>query len=490
MATLKRDDANGAVLRVSLVYLLTGFATFLTMGLLGLLMRLQQAGWLTLSVDWFYRIMTIHGAGMVTALLLATMGGMTAVLSQSVRLSARWLWIAYLIYFPSLGFVLLAVLVGRFAGGWTALDPLPYHGLTWSVWAGVTMYVAFFCVAAGFLVYCLHLFLALRASFGGVGRALGWPYLFSRGSSDPSIRVPQPSELAGMTVSIVGIATALAGAAVLIPLFASAAGLIGPVNALYAKNFQMFFGHALANLSIYLAVGLVYALLPLFTNRAWTTSRLIVLAWNLVIVLVVLPTSHHLYQDFAQPFALQILGQVASYAIVPPVLLITILGGLALIYRSGLRWAAPSILIALGLWGWVFGGMAAVLDSTIAINQVTHNTMWVPAHFHTYYLLGVASFTWAYLFYLIGDLSKLRAKSFSKIAAWLYGLGAVGFVLMFYFAGGHSIPRRFATYLPDWNIYAQIAVPFVVLLAFSLLWLSAEMVRGLKRAWRATMAES
>jgi cytochrome c oxidase subunit 1 len=208
-----------------------------------------------------------------------------------------------------------------------------------------------------------------------------------------------------------------------------------------------------------------------------------------VILLVILPISHHLYEDFAQPLAMQILGQVASYAIVPVVLLVTILGGLAHVYRSGLRWTAPSILIVLGLWGWVFGGMGAVLDSTIAINQVTHNTMWVPAHFHTYYLLGVVTFVLSYLFYLIGDLSGLRQTRLSKTAAWLFGVGAVGFVLMFYFAGGHSIPRRYATRLPDGRIYPQVAVPFVVLLALSLLWLSVEMLRGLKRAWRQTRAE-
>jgi hypothetical protein len=34
-----------AALRVALVYMLTGFIIFLSMGLLGLLMRLDHAGW-------------------------------------------------------------------------------------------------------------------------------------------------------------------------------------------------------------------------------------------------------------------------------------------------------------------------------------------------------------------------------------------------------------------------------------------------------------
>ncbi|MCC6315322.1 MAG: cbb3-type cytochrome c oxidase subunit I [Thermomicrobiales bacterium] len=488
-ASPRYHGISGEVLHIAMVYLITGFVTFLAMGLLGLTMRLHHAGWLTLSPDWFYRIMTIHGAGMVAALLLAAMGGMIAVLNQTVRLSARWLLVAFQIYFMSLAFVLIAVLAGGFAGAWTALDPLPFHGLTWSVWAGVVMFVGFFCIAIGFLIYSLHLFFALRAKFGGVGNALGWPVLFGRKKSGAE-GTPRPPELAAMVVAIVGILTGLSGIAVLVPLFADAAGVIAPINALYAKNFQMFFGHALANLSIYLGVGLVYATLPLLTNRPWASSRLVILAWNLVIILVIIPWSHHLYMDLAQPTPIQILGQVASYAIAPPLILVTILGVMTIVFRSGLRWTAPAILFVLGIWGWVFGGMGAVLDSTIAINNVTHNTMWVPAHFHTYYLLGVASFIWGYLFYLISDLGRLKADRFSAWAAWLYGVGAVGFVMMFYLAGAHSIPRRFDIRLPEWHIYAEIAVPFVVLLGLSILWLTIVMARGLKRAWRQTAAES
>lgn len=208
------------------------------------------------------------------------------------------------------------------------------------------------------------------------------------------------------------------------------------------------------------------------------------IAWNLTILLVITSTSHHLYQDFAQPLPLEILGQVASWAVVPEVLPITIVGNLSLIYRSGMRWTVPSIMIMIGFWGWVFGGLAATMDASIAANNLTHNTLWAPAHFHTYYLLGVTTFVWAYLYHQIDDLSGIHPWASPKIAAWLYGLGEVGFVLMFFFGGGDSVPRRYAAYLPSWRIYAEIAIPFVALIALSLLWLIADMARGVRRAWR------
>jgi len=287
-------------------------------------------------------------------------------------------------------------------------------------------------------------------------------------------------------VTVAGIVAVLAGVAYLVPVFAEAAGVVASVNALYAKNAVYLFGHTVANLCIYYAAGLVYATLPLFTGRAWTTNRLIVLAWNLLIVLVLFPYFHHLYEDFAQPTPLQYVGQIASYAVAFPAFLVTILSGLTLLYGSGIRWSVPAILVALGLWGWVFGGMGAVLDSTVAVNQVMHNTLWVPAHFHTYFLLGAAAFAWAYVYYLLGELGGGRETRMSRVAAWLYGVGGAGFVLMFFLSGANSVPRRYAVHLPAWQIYDRVSVVFVLVLTLGLAYLTVEIVSRLRPAWRRT----
>lgn len=479
-------DENRAVLRVALVYMLTGFVLFCAMGLLGLVMRLDHAGWWVISPDWFYRIMTMHGAGMVAALLMAAIGGMIAALNRTVDLSVRWLWTAYVVYSLSVPFLLYAVLIGGFAGGWTALDPLPYHGLTWSKSAGVLMYLTFLSVGVGFAIYCLHVFLQLRRKAGGIGNALGWRILFSGDSSSKERYEPTVTELAGISTAIIGLFTAIGGLMVLIPLFAEAAGLIDHIDPLYSKNFIMLFGHSIANVTIYVAVGLIYGLLPVYTKRGGHSTKLVVLAWNLTIILVLTPPPHHLYQDFSQPLGLAILGQLASWSIAPEVLLITILGSLSYIYRSGMRWAVPTVLIAIGFWGWVFGGIGGTIDAGIPANHLMHNTLWVPAHFHTYYLLGVTTFVWAYLFYLIGELSGVSERSHTKIAAWLYGIAGAGFLMMFFLSGADSVPRRYAVHLPEWHLMARIAVPFVLLTIVSLLWILSDMVRGIGRAWRST----
>jgi len=196
--------------------------------------------------------------------------------------------------------------------------------------------------------------------------------------------------------------------------------------------------------------------------------------------------SHHLYADFAQPVGLQLLAEIASYAVALPSFIVTIIGALTLIYRSGIRWTAAPMLLALGIWGWVFGGLGAVLDATIPANQVLHNTMWVPAHFHTYYLLGAVAFAWGYLFYMVRELSDRRAARATSIAVWLYGIGGAGFIIMFFVAGANSVPRRYAVHLVQWQMYARVAIPFVVVLALGLAWLSWDLATRFMAAWRGT----
>ena len=485
-ATNTLNGNNGGMLRVSLVYMVVGFVVFLLMGLLGLLMRLNHAGLLILSPDWFYRIMTLHGSGMVAAGLLASMGGFAAVLSKSLTLSSRILWTAFFIYFLGAGFVIISTIIGGFGAGWTVLHPLPYHsGGFWGLWAAIAMYLGYLFVAVGFLLYCLNLLYAVVVKYGGLGKALAWEYLFSGGRKGGD-NLPRPVELVAAVVAIDGAITVVAGAILLIPLFANAAGLVEVVDALFAKNFLFLFGHTLVNLNIYLAAGLVYAILPVYTGREWKTAWPVALALNLVIILVLLPYFHHLYQDFSQSMFLHVLGVIGSYGVAIPVFVVTIIGGLALVYRSGMRWAGPSILMALGLWGWTFGGMGALLDSTITVNQVMHNTQWVVGHFHTYYLMGSVAFTLAYMYHLITELSNRNESGISRMAAWLYGLGSAGFLLMFFLSGANSVPRRYATYLPEWSTYPTVAVVFVLILSVGLLILTLEMLGRLKGAWQGT----
>ncbi|HNG56968.1 MAG TPA: hypothetical protein PLX70_05950, partial [Solirubrobacterales bacterium] len=71
-------------------------ALFALMALVGLVMRLIQAETIDITSVWFYRLMTLHAAGMLAGALLSMMGGLWFVVRAVVpelnfgRVIASW----------------------------------------------------------------------------------------------------------------------------------------------------------------------------------------------------------------------------------------------------------------------------------------------------------------------------------------------------------------------------------------------------------------
>ncbi|MGH8117474.1 MAG: cbb3-type cytochrome c oxidase subunit I, partial [Rhodanobacteraceae bacterium] len=54
------------------LYVITAMVLFVLMMLIGLSMRMSQATWLALPPDLFYRLLSMHGAGMIGTAVMAT----------------------------------------------------------------------------------------------------------------------------------------------------------------------------------------------------------------------------------------------------------------------------------------------------------------------------------------------------------------------------------------------------------------------------------
>jgi cytochrome c oxidase subunit 1 len=148
-----------------------------------------------------------------------------------------------------------------------------------------------------------------------------------------------------------------------------------------------------------------------------------------------------------------IIGQVVSWLSGLPVLFVTVFGTLTNVYRSGIKWDTAAGLVFLGVAGWAIGGVPAVVDATIAVNSIMHNTMWVPGHFHIYLLLGVMAMLLGFMTYNVKPRSPLGV---APIGFWLYLVGGWVFVLSFLAAGSASVPRRFAVHMDAWLPYDRI----------------------------------
>ncbi|MCC7016889.1 MAG: cbb3-type cytochrome c oxidase subunit I [Rhodospirillales bacterium] len=434
------------------LYLATTGLVLLLMMLAGLVMRLAQARWLALDPALFYQLMTVHGTGMVGIAALGGAAVMWNFLSAHVRLGAWAMGANFALFLIGVVAILAADLLGGFAGAWTFLYPLPaVSGSVWPTWAAALHLGGLLIIGVGFLIWCLEIGRGIIAAYGGLGRGLGWHVLFGNAAEN----VPPPTVVAAAMVTIVTTLSLIAGAAI---LTMSLVNLFFPaieIDPLLAKNMIYFFGHVFINATIYMAVTVVYELLPRITGRPWKTTKIFLAAWTLSTTMVLIIYPHHLLMDFAMPTWALMVGQVFSYINSFPVLIVTGLGALAILHRSGIRWDLVSTLLLISMFGWMAGVIPAVIDATIAANSVMHNTMWVPGHFHFSLLLGLLPMVFAFMIHLARDEDvKPRGGDLTAILYLLFGLG---FVAMFLASGWASVPRRWAEHLPEWLVWDQIA---------------------------------
>lgn len=453
--------ATGTVPRVNplvVAYIAVAGIVLLLMMLLGLALRLAQAEWLPMSPDFFYAAMTAHGVGMVGIAGLAGAGIMWHFLSRYVRLTQGILVANLVLFLAGVAMILAAIFLGGFGGGWTFLYPLPASsGGAWEPQAAALYLAGLLVVGIGFLLFYLDAGRAVIAAYGGLGAALGWPVLLGSRQA----RLPEPAVVAGTMVIIVDTLGLVSGGAVLAISLINLAAPSVAIDPLLAKNMIYFFGHVFINATIYMTVIAVYEILPGYTGREWKASKPFLWAWTASTVMVLIAYPHHLLMDFVMPEWALILGQVVSYANGLPVLAVTAYGALTIVHRSGLRWDAASSLLFLSMFGWAAGVLPAIIDSTIMVNLVMHNTLWVPGHFHFYLLLGMSAMVFGFMYHL-GRGPAGATNALDRIAVWLFALGGAGFALVFLYSGKEGVPRRWAAHLPEWVGYDRIGSLFAL----------------------------
>ena len=473
--------------RLAVTWGITFLILFPLLAILGLIMRLGQGELIKLSLTNFYAFMTLHGLGM--AGLLFSMAFAAIWYLISTRFAMLNITIGYLVFFTiliGLTGLTIGTLIGKFGPGWYMLYPLPVKDPTWVSWSIETSIISIIILSIGWLTGILHVLFSLSKEYRGFRNLLGWQYLGKK--SDPKKELP-PIVLITTISLIPGIIGFIVGIALMAMYLLQSFKSVLSFDPLLLKNMTFFFIHTLVNITLYLSVGLVYALLPEFTARVWKTNKVQVYAWNATFFLILFAYFHHLYMDFAQPLAMQYAGQIASYLSAIPATAITMFGVIIQLYHSKIKWGIIPLMFLLGMAGWAIGGFAALVDSTIAVNKVLHNTLWVPAHFHTYTLMGIVLFILGFLFYLFPAKNNQQKDKAANIGFWIFVTGSYGFLLMFYLGGLSSIPRSYARYtgmgIESMHVRAvdlsQVSVAFIILLFIGLFIMYFSLLAKLRR---------
>ncbi|WP_442593600.1 cbb3-type cytochrome c oxidase subunit I [Neobacillus sp. D3-1R] len=445
-------------------HLITTAIVILLMMVFGVLMLLNQGEMLELSPELFYKIMTAHGTGMVGIAALGGLSIMWYFLSKYLPLNPKVLILNFIMFLLGVALILLGIFAFNFSDGWTFLYPLPSKSAEFNGSIGALFFLfGLLLLGSGFLIIYGYVAYHITRIYGGLHKALGWDYILGKKTG-----YGPPSAIVASTMVVICNSTAiLAGATVIV---FSILNILNPaisIDPLLAKHLTYAFGHIFANATIYMAVIAVYEGLSAATNRPWKSNKAFLIAWNFSTLFTLMIYTHHLLMDFAVPKWMLIIGQVFSYANGLPVMVVTAYGALMIVYRSGIKWSFWSLLFFLSMFGWLAGAIPAIIDATIVINHIMHNTKWVPGHFHMYMGMGVITMIFGFMSYFNNQEGKVKENGWDLFSIVLYFIFFLGLTGSFLYAGSISVPRRWAEHLPQWVASDQVGAVCGILIIFA-----------------------
>lgn len=439
--------------KITSIWIIAVFVLFLVSIVLGILMRLNQGEIIDQSPVTFYSNLTTHGLTMIGIWFVAGMAAINYLLQRYVKTSFTANIIALVLTVIGILMLWTSTFIGEFHAAWTFLYPMPFK-VMWAAWATPLFLASIAVLGVGWLIWSLSLMAQILKKYS-ISQAFAWQHL----KKNPTVETP-PFILISM-ISLTGVIASLLAAVVLLALFFAEYFSNGSFvnDALLMKNLTYFFGHTIANEMLYLGLAVIYELFPEVSGRPkWKTTWYVALAWNFTLVFILTAFFHHLYMDFVQPKGLQIVGQLASYLASLPAAGVTIFSVFIAVYRTKIKWSLTNLLFFMGIAGWVIGGLGAVIDATISNNVVLHNTLWVPAHFHTYNAMGNVLFSIAFFYWFSTQtVQNIKIEKYTKLVLAILLIGGIGFLMAFYIAGADSIPRRFSTYPEELSMGATWA---------------------------------
>lgn len=435
-------NAVAAVLALALA---GGFAFFLGFT------RVPSIGIFSKNPDAFGRVLTGHG---VSALILWPIFFEVAALifTSSILLGARvWSkkagWLAFGLMVVGAVLLELSILDGQANVAFTAYVPLV---------ASTYFYLGYIVFAAGALIAVVNFALTLaQARADGVLK--GSLPLITYGAA---------------TAAILATVAVASGLVALVPTLLWSVGVFPSVDPIFYRTWFWGLGHTLQYVNVTAMIVAWYALAALTFKASPINEKYARIAFTLYIFFTVPVLGHHFLVDPSLSPAVKIFGAtLMGFGLGIPSLMhgLAILGAVEIAGRrmgavglfgwfKKIPWKEPgmaALMVSMALFA--IGGWSGTVGTTVQLNMLTHNNMWVPAHLHAVVVAGTTLSFMGLSYYLVPLMARrqLFSQWMAKVQPYLYGLGLFIMIATMNWAGFLGVPRRtpditYAGAAPDW----------------------------------------
>ncbi|WP_458206735.1 cytochrome c oxidase subunit I [Haladaptatus sp. NG-SE-30] len=226
-----------------------------------------------------------------------------------------------------------------------------------------------------------------------------------------------------------------------------------------------FFGHPEVYILVLPPMGLVSLILPRFSGRKLFGFKFVVYSTLAIGVLSFGVWAHHMFATGIDP-RLRASFMAVSLAIAIPSA-VKVFNWITTMWNGRLRLTAPMLFCIGFVQNFIIGGVTGVFVASIPVDLVLHDTYYVVGHFHFIVMgaIAVAGFAGIYYWFPIFT-GRMYQKSLAHWHFWLTMIGSNVTFFAMLFLGYGGMPRRYATYLPQFATWHQVATAGAFIMAF------------------------
>jgi len=458
-------------------FLITGMIWAVIGGLMSLVFRLQlgfpeeNIAWLrpilgkwivvnndgigTLSQDFYYALVTMHGTILVFFVLTAGLSGTFSNLLIPLQLGARDMaspllnMLSYWFFFLSsvVMFYSLFLNTGPFSGGWVAYPPLSaLPKASMGSGAGMTLWIVSL------------VFFVISVLLGGINYITTVLNLRTKGMS--MWRMPL-TIWAFFVTAILGLLSfpVLVSAFLLLTfdrglgtsfylseIFIDGQALdhVGGSPILYQHLFW-FLGHPEVYIIILPAMGIVSEVLSVHSRKPIFGYKAMVYSILGIGFLSFLVWAHHMFMSGVNPFISNIFVIFTLIIAVPSA--VKVFNWITTLYKGNIQFNSAS-LFAIGFVSmFISGGLTGIFLGNSAIDIQLHDTYFVVAHFHI--VMGVAAFfgMFAGVYHWFPKMfGRFMNDTLGKIHFWGTLIGSYAIFWPMHYLGMAGVPRRYYSF--------------------------------------------
>jgi cytochrome c oxidase subunit I len=470
--------------RIGVMYLIGTLSAFFLGGMFALALRTELLApaasadkGLFLSPDAYNQMFSLHGAIMVFLFIIPSIPAALGNFVLPVMLGAKDvafprlnLWSFYLWVLGAIFFVVV-LLQGGLDTGWTFYTPYSSR---------VSLTAVIPALTGAFI-------LGFSSIFTGVNFIVTLHKMRPPGMT--FFRLPLFLWGLYATAVIQVLATPVLGITLLMLMVERSvkwgifdAGLGG--DPVLFQHFFWFYSHPAVYIMILPGMAIISEIISVFSRKHIFGYRFIACSSIAIALFGFFVWGHHMFTSGQSALASTIFSALTFSVAIPSA--IKVFNWLTTMYKGNIVLQTPMIYALGFLFLFAIGGLTGLFLGTMGTDIPLHDTYFVVAHFH-YVMVGGT--LWAFL----GGLYHWWPKMFGKMYNQRVGITAsiiafIGFNLTFFpqfFMGSQGMPRRYFTYVPEYQVFHVLSTIGAYVLFVGLLMVAYNLIQSLLKGERA-----